>query len=62
MLRTVYSIGLTHHPELNIIEIFWRFMKYVWIDYSAYLNWDNMILYIQKIFDNYGKHYRIDFY
>ncbi|CAA6813813.1 MAG: Transposase [uncultured Sulfurovum sp.] len=50
-----------YSPELNIIETLWRFMKYVWIDYSAYLSWDNMILYIQKIFDNYGKHYRICF-
>jgi len=42
---------------LNIIETLWRFMKYIWIDYSAYLSWNNMLLYIQKVFDNYGKLY-----
>ena len=50
-----------YSPELNIIETLWRFMKYIWIDYSAYLSWNNMLLYIQKIFDNYGKLYWINF-
>ena len=50
-----------YSPELNIIETFWRFMKYIWIDYSAYLSWDNLHLYIQKIFDGYGENYRIGF-
>ena len=51
-----------YSPELNIIETLWRFMKYIWIDYSAYLSWSNMMLYIQKIFDEYGQNYRINFY
>ncbi len=50
-----------YSPELNIIETLWRFMKYVWIDYSAYLSWNNMLLYIQKIFDGYGQKFRINF-
>ena len=48
-------------PYLNIIETLWRFMKYIGIDYSAYLNGHNLLLYIQKIFDGYGRIYRIDF-
>ena len=51
-----------YSPQLNIIETLWRFMKYIWIDYSAYLNSHNLLLYIQKIFDGYGQRYRINFY
>ena len=50
-----------YSPQLNIIETLWRFMKYVWIEYSAYLSWDNLMNYIQKIFDAYGQDYQIDF-
>jgi transposase len=50
-----------YSPQLNIIETLWRFMKYIWIDYSAYLNGHNLLLYIQKIFDGYGRSYRINF-
>jgi uncharacterized protein YqfB (UPF0267 family) len=36
-------------------------MKYTWIEYKAYLSFDNLKQYIQKIFDNYGSKYLIDF-
>ena len=50
-----------YSPQLNIIETLWRFMKYTWIEYSAYLSWENLMKYIQKVFDGYGKSYQIDF-
>lgn len=50
-----------YSPQLNIIETLWRFMKYVWIEYSAFLSWENLMKYIQKIFHGYGKSYQIDF-
>ena len=50
-----------YSPQLNIIETLWRFMKYVWIEYSAFLSWNNLMKYILKIFDGYGKSYQIDF-
>jgi transposase len=50
-----------YYPQLNIIETLWRFMKYVWIEYSAYLSSQDLRKYIQKIFDGYGKDYLIDF-
>jgi transposase len=50
-----------YSPQLNIIEILWRFMKYVWIEYEAYLSWDNLKKYIQKIYHSYGEKYRINF-
>ena len=43
-----------YSPQLNIIEILWRFMKYYWIEYTAYLNYDNLLEYVKKIFANYG--------
>jgi len=60
---TVEIIGYLspYSPELNIIETLWRFMKYVWINYLAYLSWNNLLLSIQKIFDRYGQKFRIDF-
>jgi len=62
-----YKLGLTvfylppYSPQLNIIETLWRFMKYTWIEYKAYLSFDNLKQYIQKIFNNYGNKYLIDF-
>ena len=50
-----------YSPQLNIIEILWRFMKYVWIDYKAYLNFDNLKEYIKIIFDKYGADFIINF-
>jgi transposase len=50
------NLGLTifylpfYSPHLNIIETLWRFMKYVWIDYRAYLSIDNLRSYIKNIF------------
>lgn len=29
-------------------------MKYHWIEYTAYLSYDNLLKYVKKIFDNYG--------
>ncbi len=51
-----------YSPQLNIIETLWKFMKYYWIEYSAFLSYDNLLEYIKKVFDNYGNEkYRIDF-
>ncbi|MCP4970650.1 MAG: IS630 family transposase [Arcobacter sp.] len=50
-----------YSPQLNIIEILWRFMKYVWIDYKAYLNFDNLKEYIKTIFEKYGDEFIINF-
>jgi len=29
-------------------------MKYYWIEYTAYLSYENLLEYVKKIFDNYG--------
>ncbi len=43
-----------YSPQLNIIEILWKFMKYYWIEHTAYLSYDNLLKYVKKIFNNYG--------
>lgn len=50
-----------YSPQLNIIEILWRFMKYVWIDYKAYLSFENLKEYIETIFEKYGDKFIINF-
>lgn len=51
-----------YSPQLNIIEILWKFMKYYWIEYTAYLSYDNLLEYVKKIFSNYGnEEYKINF-
>jgi len=29
-------------------------MKYYWIEYTAYLSYENLLKYVKKIFANYG--------
>jgi hypothetical protein len=36
-------------------------MKYTWIDYKAYLNFDNLKNYIDTVLKHYGKDFIIDF-
>ena len=31
-----------YSPQLNLIEILWRFMKYEWIELNAYESWDSL--------------------
>jgi transposase len=50
-----------YSPQLNIIEILWRFMKYEWIDFKAYTTWENLLAYVEEIIINYGKKYIINF-
>lgn len=50
-----------YSPQLNIIEILWRFMKYIWIEYKAYLSFDNYKEYIENIFEKYGEEFVINF-
>jgi transposase len=51
-----------YSPELNLIEILWRFMKYVWIDFGAYESWENLVEYVEKILREFGDdEYAINF-
>jgi transposase len=50
-----------YSPELNLIEIFWRIMKYKWIPSSAYESISSLSQSIEEIFSNYGDKYKINF-
>jgi transposase len=48
-------------PQLNLIEILWRFMKYQWIQWWAYKGWDYLVKYIEMVICGYGTEYEINF-
>jgi transposase len=50
-----------YSPELNIIEILWKFIKYHWMEMSAYQSYANMKEYVQRMLDEYGSKRIIDF-
>ena len=50
-----------YSPQLNLIEILWRFMKYEWIEWWAYKGWDYLVRYVEMIIRGYGTEYEINF-
>jgi len=50
-----------YSPELNLIETLWRFMKYEWIEISAYDSHKNLKEYIDKTLKLFGSEYVINF-
>ncbi len=48
-------------PELNLIEILWRFIKYRWLPFSAYLNFDALVAAVEEILVQVGSKYTIEF-
>jgi transposase len=48
-------------PQLNLIEILWRFMKYEWVEWWAYKGWDYLVRYIEMVICGYGTEYEINF-
>ncbi len=58
---TLYFL-CTYSPELNLIEILWRKIKYEWIPISAYESISNLRAALRNIIDSFGPNeYRIDF-
>ena len=51
----------TYSPQLNLIEIVWRFIKYHWLPLSAYLSFDHLKASLQFVLDNIGSKYLISF-
>ncbi len=51
----------TYSPELNIIEILWRFIKYKWLEIDAYSSWKSLVEAVEDIFRNFGDKYIINF-
>jgi len=50
-----------YSPELNLIEILWRFIKYHWLPFSAYLSHENLTKELEKILATVGSKHQINF-
>ena len=51
----------TYSPELNLIEILWRKMKYDWLPFTSYLSYTNLKKSVLSLLENFGYKYRINF-
>ncbi len=51
----------SYSPELNLIEILWLFIKYEWIEISAYKSWGTFVTSVEKILKEFGENYVINF-
>jgi len=51
-----------YSPELNLIEILWRFIKYRWLPFDAYVSFSALKKSLNEIFDGFGNKYVINFY
>jgi transposase len=50
-----------YSPELNLIEILWRFMKYEWIEFWAYTSLDRLVQYVEGVIQGFEDKYKINF-
>jgi transposase len=50
-----------YSPELNLIEILWRTIKYQWLPFSAYHCLNSLIEALEDILSNFGSEYQINF-
>jgi len=50
-----------YSPELNIIEIVWRFVKNSWLDFKSYVSKQTLVDGVAEVFKNIGSKYRITF-
>jgi len=51
----------TYSPELNIIEIWWRFIKYEWLNIDAYESWKSLVKAVEDVLRDLGKKSKINF-
>lgn len=50
-----------YSPELNLIEILWRFMKYKWLPFKAYSCKQSLLNELIYLLNNIGTKFRITF-
>ena len=51
----------TYSPELDLIEILWRFVKYHWLPLSSYLSYENLKNSVLNLLSSFGSEYLITF-
>jgi transposase len=57
---TIFELP-SYSPELNLIEILWRFVKYEWIEIDAYESWETFVTSVEKILKEFGENFVINF-
>lgn len=50
-----------YSPALNVMEILWRFMKYYWLPFSAYVSFQHLCEAVEEILQQFGTKYTIAF-
>lgn len=50
-----------YSPQLNIIEILWKHIKYHWIEMDAFKSYSAMREYVERVIREYGTRRSIDF-
>jgi transposase len=48
-------------PELNLIEMLWRFIKYSWLPFSAYTSFQGLCNAVEDLLTRFGTDYTINF-
>jgi transposase len=51
----------SYSPELNLIEVLWRFIKYQWLQINAYTSWKSLVDSVETILREFGDKYVINF-
>ena len=50
-----------YSPELNLIEILWREVKYRWFDLNAFSSFENLWIHVKNLLDGFGVKYDINY-
>lgn len=50
-----------YSPELNLIELLWRFIKYFWLPFSAYASFEALVQAVEEILRKIGDKFVIHF-
>lgn len=62
MSHRVHLVYLSaYSPELNLIEILWRQVKYHWLPLSAYLSFDRLCDEVHRLLKGYGTECTINY-
>jgi transposase len=59
LCNTLYLIP--YAPELNLIEILWRHIKYFWLPFAAYQCMEALREALEQIVKDFGSKYQITF-
>jgi hypothetical protein len=52
---------IPYAPELNLIAILWRHIKYFWLPFSAYQCMETLREALEQIWKDFGSKYQITF-